>query len=846
MLREFVDATYPPHIYPNDFPGEVCLFFAPPKGTPKDSPLKPWSMFLPLEVPRGFDAEDHERLVGYNKTHSIYIANSLYRPGIAKGRGTRDDVVAMSSIVLDVDMFDPDGAHADMVTLPRTDDEVISIIANAPEPTIMVKTGHGWQFWWVFDEPVILDSKEKQNRAESAIRSFQRPIRDHAMSLGFHVDQTDQLGRIWRLPGYNNMKVEGKPVPVECVTMAGPRYKAAAFGLNIAGLPTDPNPVATPEVKTTTTTKSRKKLKTARARVLLKSRNEKKKPEPDPGIALLLEGKALAEPGNRNAELNRVCSVVAFTLEGKGEPEELVELFDASLRQWSESPVATKTLEEERATAIDSLRRAQEGYDKKKEKAAAVSRALGIKLPDGTEMSEQHLIIQKGRAYYVYVSAEERYAGPFIKDELVTAVRDYFEVDTTYDNAKGETKDMQPPMLTKEYGTIAEKIQGSLSLRRSYYDRKENTFMIATTPLRKLEPRFDVQIDTWLRLMAVDEGDTEQILDYVAGVSQLHRPCAALHLMGPPGTGKSVFIEGLSKLWTTGGATPYRMAVGAAFNESIATCPLIELSEGTDEQGFIRGTSSAFRDLIGSVSVKINPKGLTPYSVTGCARVVIASNDYEILRDITGGRELSNEALEAVAERLAIVPVGLPAKEYMNALKANDPHTIDRWLQEDLLARHALHLRDSRPLSKDARFLIHGKVTAAMQTLVVHRPPSEALLEWIVGFATDPGEFNKGFSVNRVKPHSRIGNGELLLNSTEIQKKWTAYMDEKVAPKPSVTGLGRMLGKLGKSGAVNKMVDGKQATVRQIDPTYPINFSIENQIGDVEKIKANLERKIDD
>jgi len=829
VLRELVDLIYPAPLYPNSFQGEVCIWQFPSKK----------SIHLSLEEVRSLDAEDHGGFLDLNKSQCLYLAHSLFRPGLEEEeRGGKDDVVAMSSIVVDIDLFDEDGAHK-AKNLPRNATDVAAILARAgtPDPSLWVQTGHGLQLWWVCDAPVIIDSTEKRNRAGSAIRNFQDKIIEAGRNLGFHVDRTDSIDRVWRIPGFTNRKVKDKPVPVLFEYKEGPRHMTASLALDFDSLPADAEPSKKTKKKASHTT-SREKLKIEKARAILERANFH-----DPQMKKLLAGESFAD-ADRDDAMQSVCSSIVFALKGAGDPEVLVELLEPSLKIWAEEPTATLSFEEERDKAIDKLTRAQSDYDAKTSTPLSVAKGMGIALGD-TKLTEKHLIIQKGRSYYIYVSTDERYAGPFIKEEILPAVRDYFNFDITYHNDKGEVKKMQVPMLLEKYGTIAEKIQGSLSLRVSKYDRKENTFMIATTPLRKLEPRFDEQIDTWLRLMAVDKEDTEQILDYVAGVSQLHRPCAALHLMGPPGTGKSVFINGLSKLWTTGGATPYRMAVGAQFNESIARCPLIELSEGMEKDLFHHGTSSAFRDLIGSQEVTINPKGFAPYSVVGCARVVVASNDYEILRDITGSRELSNDSLEAVAERLAIVPVGLPARDYMDALKAKDPHTIDRWLQNDLLARHALHLRDSRKLSADARFLVRGKVTAALQTLVVHRQPSEALLEWIVGYATDPAEFEKGFKVTRTKPHSRIGNGELCLNSMEIQKGWTAYMDVNIAPKPSVTALGRMLSKLGKNGSANERIDGKQARVRQIDPTYPINFSLENQIGDVELIKANLERKID-
>lgn len=783
-----------------------------------------------------------------NLTNCIYYGLGLRRNGLKTDeRGGKKDVIALPGFVVDIDVADPAAHKAS--NLPKTDDDVMAILAPFRLPSMVVHTGHGYHVYWLFDEPLMLPTAARQQEAGEAFAAFQAPIIARAALLGFHLDKTDTIDRVWRIPGFFNVKTQ-PAVPVVLAEQCDVRYPLSSFGLNSCSVQktsTTPPPESSAD---------RDKISLIKLRKILSSLSD-----PDNAAAFdkILKGESFAPSGSRDAALQRVCSVIAYAAKGKGDPTKLVEILTPSLKVWAEEPGASKSLDEEIAKAVDKIARAQRDWDEKEADAEAERQktldALGRKFygkdyKQGSLVRE-HLIIQFKRSYFVYHFRREHYVGPHIRDELLTVVRDaFFESNfpTTYVNASGDIKQMQPPALMDAYGTVAEHMQGSLVIQHSRYFAEDNTFKFATTPIRELEPRFDPEIDEWLKIVGgpavanPDNGETfaDFVLNWVAGVSQLSRQCAALALIGPPGTGKSTLGLGLARLWHEAGPTRWELSVGTSFNESLIQCPLIELSEGIDTP---KGTSSAFRALTGTQELVINPKGLTPYSVNGCVRILITSNDDNVLGDIMGSRELSNAGVNAVAKRLIYIKVSDKARAYLDQLKNRNPHTVDRWINDSLIARHALWLRDNRKLSSSSRFLVEGYITPIHQRLVAKRKDSEALLEWITGYMTNPEAFDKVFRTKKRTPFTSIGNDVLLLNGPEIQETWDSYTNE-TTEKPSVTKIGSLLANL-RIGSHKLNRNGIRIRAHKIDTGVVFTFAENNMLGDLDRMKENLSRKID-
>jgi hypothetical protein len=833
-------------LWPRDVEGNFTIWTNPDR----------ISYHIPLGDVRCLTDDDLDELRQENGRNCVYYGLGLRRNGLRSNeRGGKKDIVALPGFVLDIDVDDA-AAHK-ATNLPQSDDDVFAILEPFVTPSMIIHTGHGYHIYWLFEEPLLLSTNPERKAAGEAFERFQAPFIEHAKALGFHVDKTDTIDRVWRIPGFNNVKSD--PVPVVLAEEGSARYKLEEFGLvnnQTSGSFSAKAPVSASQ-GSASKSRPREAISLIKLRKILANLSD---PDHVRIFDAILDGKSFAEPGERDAAMQQACSVMVYAAKGCGEPAKLVEILKPSLKVWAEEPDADKSLDEELAKAVDKITRAQRDWDENE--AAEEARrqktldSLGRKFfgssYSGSQLTQRHLLIQYRRSYFIYHFGKERYVGPRIKEELLTVVRDAFaesNFEVTYVNASGDLKQMQPVTLMEQYGTVAECMQGSLALQHSYYDPESETFHFATTPMRPLTPRFDKDIDEWLRIMGgpeianPDTGETyaDLILNWVAGVSQLKRQCAALALIGPPSTGKSTLALGLARLWHEAGPTSWEFSVGAHFNESLIQCPLIELSEGIDTP---KGTSSAFRALTGTQELVINPKGLAPYSVIGCVRIMITSNDDTVLNDITGTRELSNASVHAVAERLAVIDVKAKAKTFLDNLKKQNPHTIDRWIDDSLIARHALWLRKNRKLSSDSRFLVRGHVTPIHQRLVAKKKDSESLLEWIVGYMSRPELFAKNFRTKKRTPYTFIGGGTLLLNGPEIQETWDLYAND-TSEKLSVTKIGTLLGNL-RTGTRKLNRNGTRVRAHEIDTGIVFTFAQANMLGDFDAMLENLYQKTEE
>ncbi|MEQ6390297.1 hypothetical protein RZN22_13365, partial [Bacillaceae bacterium S4-13-58] len=97
-------------------------------------------------------------------------------------RGYKKTVCVIPGVWLDIDVKGP--AHkAD--NLPDTFEDAEKIIEKFPlRPTMMVNSGHGYQVYWLFKEPWVIESEEELQEAQEFVDNFLRTIQYHASSFG--------------------------------------------------------------------------------------------------------------------------------------------------------------------------------------------------------------------------------------------------------------------------------------------------------------------------------------------------------------------------------------------------------------------------------------------------------------------------------------------------------------------------------------------------------------------------------------------------------------------------------------------------------------------------------------
>lgn len=523
-------------------------------------------------------------------------------------------------------------------------------------------------------------------------------------------------------------------------------------------------------------------------------------------LAKVLRGEPFAKPGARDTTLQKVASAVGY-LEPDEAADVLVQVMDASIRHFQDVDAGTYTHEDNIRWARDKIARAQ--ARKRTERAAnhtvaeglaraacAVARAAprGPDLPEPPEDSwekyseeelqafadqqacsvsdfRQRWVIQKGSNFWVYVNG--RYQAPVTLEEFATcAYRDLAPADgipggvrlDTLDS-RGNTKRKTPRQLLDDYATVARHLEASLVAKTSRFQADDQRFVEAVCAVRDLQPVFHAPVDQWLRLLGGSQAD--KLLDWVASATELARQSCAVFFFGSPGTGKTLFAHGLARLWTTGGPTELKRVLGD-WSADLARCPLVLADEQIPDLG--RGRTSAdLRELVGSTCRTLTRKYLHNAELVGAVRLVLAANSFSML---ALNEVLGTDDLDAVAARFLFVKVDGPARDYLESISTTD------WVNGNVIAEHALWLRENRLVHPGKRFLVEGQQSSWTRLLAVQGPVPGMVAEWLSRCLADQAQ--------KAGPRQRgtvlVRDHHLYVRSQALLDFWDLYVKNQRQP----------------------------------------------------------------
>lgn len=397
-------------------------------------------------------------------------------------------------------------------------------------------------------------------------------------------------------------------------------------------------------------------------------------------------------------------------------------------------------------------------------------------------------IIRRGRSFYLFFNGE--YRGPYTDDMANAAASHLAPASSANVQLHAFTKEgavlKSHQRLVDEYGTVAEDAEIDLRGTKTQYDSKRRVIIEAPCPLRPISPRWHDEIDTWLQVMCgggdkwVQRYGAERpngrrnyirLCKWLSVVTRLDRPCAALFLTGKGSIGKSMLPNGLSRLWTTKGATPLEEGF-ADFNDAILACPLTLADEQLpkDRQGYVR-----FGELRVHVQQReraLKRKHLPVARLIGATRTVIAANNERILET---AENLSVDDIGAIAMRLLHIPGQIEAVKFLEQAETYE----NGWVDEDKIAEHALWLRDNYAWQDEGRFLVDCADERLVRSLLVRSGIRSAICQFLLGYLTNPRLVDARFehegklcAARLVRTH----NGELLANIHGIVRHWETYV----------------------------------------------------------------------
>src|SRR5688572_464975 len=282
---------------------------------------------------------------------------------------------------------------------------------------------------------------------------------------------------------------------------------------------------------------------------------------------------------------------------------------------------------------------------------------------------------------------------------------------------------------------------------RVAYIEGERGHRVLHQPVHRLNPRvkarWSYEVDAWLKALLGEKYDIGT--DWLAYALDVSSPICALNLWGTPGTGKGMLAAGLAECFEGEQVNDGR-ALGK-FNAGLLASPVVNCDEGVPQlkSDETLRTDQAFRSLVTGGNVTIRAMHQNPFTAKVYPRILFTGNDPDIVRAISGHRDLTEDDVRAIEVRLLSIHVQDAALIHL-ASRGNYSHT-DGWVNgrersKYILAGHIRQLFENRqPKSRfsSGRLLVEGEVgTTLVREMRLRSPSAQAVLRSVVGMLQHP------------------------------------------------------------------------------------------------------------
>lgn len=778
----------------------------------------------------------------------------------AHQKGGIEHVLQVDALWLDIDHAHP--THA-AKNLPPDLEQAFSLIVEAglPDPSILVSSGGGLQPYWLLEESLSPEAGAK------ALEALHERVKARAVAHGWRLDSVFNLDRVLRVPGTMNRKDPSAPRASEILHLVDTRFPLSTLvgaATRPASAPAPARPVLGPPSPSTgdavrvaalTSADAAEQLAvTLRALAAVRSSDA-----PSRELARQIIAGEPLEKGQRDTDLARAAGLLSVICPEGTEAETIVEILQPTLdatmalQDDPRNPAPTredaldkleraikdarrkKARERDAADAMmRGLRRAARQSARRREAAPEVEAADDEAEEEGKPYSAEELrvfaaqhgdplqwIVQRAGSFYVLVNGE--YQGPIADKDIAVNMRRTLSpapLDLTVWE-RGNVRRMTTQEILFNYSTDAARVVADLTLKASRWDREARTFREACAPLRKIEPRFDPQIHEWLMHLGGDRAP--ELLDWIASVTRLEQPSAALYLTKHPGSGKSLLAAGLARLW--GSAWTELDKVVGGWTADLARCPLVVADEHLPKEWRRNENASAeLRKLVGNSTWTLTRKFLPNADLVGALRLILIANDRSMLPT---DESFGANDLEAIGGRFLHIPTNKSAELYLEKIGGRRGGTRG-WVDGDEIAAHALWLREERVVVSGKRFLVEGDTKGVKEDLVIDTTIGSLVCEVICRLLSDSRPMQGGV------PAVRAGNGRLLVSTEGISNRWKDCVESHDVQ--SIQRIGRQLTLM--SGHHIEHVKGTPYHV--VDPAYVLRWADRYTVGDVGLIRARI------
>jgi hypothetical protein len=159
--------------------------------------------------------------------HDLYVGVGLSPEDFGPMRRCISSRIAgLVGFWLDIDF--KSGAHP-RAALPSSADEALSLLPPTLPASLVIQTGNGLHFWWLFREPLIFESDRDRDAASQLATGWQTLFRLTAAARGWGFERLSDLARVLRVPGTVNNKDPRNPKPVTILSQTDHRYDPTDF-----------------------------------------------------------------------------------------------------------------------------------------------------------------------------------------------------------------------------------------------------------------------------------------------------------------------------------------------------------------------------------------------------------------------------------------------------------------------------------------------------------------------------------------------------------------------------------------------------------------------------------------
>lgn len=410
-------------------------------------------------------------------------------------------------------------------------------------------------------------------------------------------------------------------------------------------------------------------------------------------LRAIADGRTFAEPGERDTAIYQMLRDYIAREWPHATEDAILSLFapsiDAMLKLDPDSPGLD--IVREKWTRIVGERRNAEDAAEERQRVLRqrAHQWVGRREYDAVEDPSRPIVLHHGKGYYVRIG--EDYAGPWTRDEFTPDV-----LQTLAAVYQTPFKDFAE--LLARHGTRPARVRNSVAVQRTAFDETSGVLTVALAPVRSdLVPE---------RSAAVEQIITEiggvyagHLILWLAGLLRGELPCRALVLSGEGGVGKSLFLDGVGRIWPHG-AAKMRDVLGRQFNSRLAESALVVADDDTAPAASGEALASFLREAVHDRVQRLERKHHDVTTVEGCMRYAIGTNDPFALIQGAVSYKLNQESLEAFGDRLLHIPVPASARGCWDRAGVTGTELVEG----DMIARHVLWLaeqhRDLEPMER--------------------------------------------------------------------------------------------------------------------------------------------------